>query len=331
LIDEDKIKIVKEINKKFGDGTIFVLGQEPQRIAADLVSTGSLSMDMALGGGFMRGRAVEIKGAESSGKTLLSLMTIASAQRQGLDCAFIDCEQTFQPEWAQKIGVNTDDLFISQPDGIAEDVFDLIIHLLDTQKFGVIVLDSLPSLIPKSDIDRDLEDGNKIGSLAMVTTNGLRKIINQGYLSKSQAVLILINQLRDKVGVVYGSPTTSPGGHFFRHAVSYSIEMRINGHIKQTVNGEQVRVGHTIMGLVSKNKVAPPYKTGQFDLYYDTGIDYVGELITMATKAGIINQAGPYYSYGDIKWRGKDAVKDALQDKELYNTIKNEVINCLTK
>ena len=308
------------IKTKFGDEAIMTLGEQP-KVNVDAIPTGSIGLDSALGiGGLPRGRIVEIYGPESSGKTTLTLHAIAEAQKLGGVCAFIDAEHALDPEYAKKIGVNTTDLLVSQPDH-GEQALEIVESLVRTGKIDVLVIDSVAALTPKDEIEGDM-GAHHVGKQARLMSQALRKLT--ALVAKSKTVVIFINQVRMQIGVMFGNPETTPGGKALKFYTSVRLDIRRVAQIKK---GEEV-VGGRHRVKVVKNKVAAPFRTTEFDLMYNEGISREGELLALGEKYGFIKKAGASYSYlppeGDeIKLaRGYDATRTFLkEDKKLSKEI----------
>jgi recombination protein RecA len=302
---------MKQIEKQYGKGSIMRLGESP-RVAIEAVSTGSLMLDHALGiGGVPRGRVVEIYGPESSGKTTLATHIVAEAQKLGGQCAFIDAEHAFDPSYAEKLGVDTDALLVSQPD-TGEQALEICDVLVRSGALDVVVIDSVAALVPKSEIEGDMGDSH-VGLQARLMSQALRKLT--GTINRTKTVLIFINQIREKIGVSWGSPETTTGGRALKFYSSVRMDIRRIGALKE---GTEV-VGNRTRVKVVKNKVAPPFKQVEFDIIYGEGISAGGELIDLAVENDIINKSGSWYSYGDIKiGQGRDATKQWLLDNPEY-------------
>lgn len=308
--DEKKKAIetaIAQIEKQFGAGAVMKLGQSAA-LKVDYIPTGSLALDMALGiGGVPRGRIVEIYGPESSGKTTVSLQIIAEAQKRGGDVAFIDVEHALDPVYAKNLGVDIDSLLVSQPDS-GEQALEIAEALVRSGAIDVIVVDSVAAMTTKAEIDGEMGD-NHVGQLARLMSQALRKLTSS--ISKSNCVAIFINQVREKIGVVYGNPETTPGGRALKFYSSVRIEVR---------RGEALKSGTEIIGnrtkcKVVKNKVAPPFKECEFDIMYGKGISHEGELIDIGVELGIVQKGGAWFSYNDMKLgQGRDNAKNFLKD-----------------
>ena len=298
---------MSQIEQTYGKGSIMKLGQ---RGAMDVesISTGSLSLDVALGiGGLPKGRIVEIYGPESSGKTTLALHVIAEAQKNGDSCAFIDAEHALDPAYAKKLGVNTDELLISQPD-TGEQALEITDSLVRSKAISVLVVDSVAALVPRAEIEGEMGDSH-MGLQARLMSQALRKLT--GSVSKSNCMVIFINQIRMKIGVMFGSPETTAGGNALKFYSSCRLDIRRIGAIKdkEEIIGNQTRV------KVVKNKVSPPFRVVEFDIMYGQGISKLGELIDIGVKSGIINKSGAWFSYkGDKIGQGRENSKIFLQE-----------------
>ncbi len=312
---------IAQIKTKFGEEAIMKLGEKP-RVNIDSISTGSIGLDVALGvGGLPQGRIVEIFGPESSGKTTLALHVVAEAQKKGGICAFIDAEHAMDPEYAKKLGVNTDELLISQPDN-GEQALEITEGLVRSGKIDVIVVDSVAALTPKDEIEGDM-GAHHVGKQARLMSQALRKLTS--IVAKSKTIIIFINQIRMQIGVTFGNPETTPGGKALKFYTSVRIDIR---RIAQIKKAEEV-VGSRIRAKVVKNKVAAPFRQTEFDLMYNEGISREGEIIALGEKHGIITKSGTSYSYGDEKLgRGYDATRQFLR----ANTkIANEILKNILK
>ena len=311
---------LKQIEKKYGAGAIMRLGQT-KTLNVDAVPTGSMTLDLALGiGGVPRGRIVEIYGPESSGKTTVALQIIAEAQKMNGEVAFIDVEHALDPVYAKALGVNIDNLLVSQPDS-GEQALEIAEALIRSGAIDVIVLDSIAAMTTRAEIDGEMGD-NHVGQLARLMSQAMRKLT--AAISKSNCVAIFINQIREKIGVMYGNPETTPGGRALKFYASVRIEVR---------KGEPIKSGNEIIGArtrckIVKNKVAPPFKECEFDIMYGTGISRTGEVLDLATDLGIIKKGGSWFSYGDRKLgQGRDNVKEVLKsDPELMKEIEAQII-----
>ena len=306
---------ISQIEKQFGQGSIMRMGED-SIVKIESISTGSISLDAALGiGGIPRGRVTEIYGPESSGKTTLTLHIIAEAQKTGGYAAFIDAEHAMDPEYAKKLGVDTDNLLVSQPD-TGEQALDITETLVRSGALDVIVIDSVAALVPKAELDGDMGDSH-MGLQARLMSQALRKLT--GSVSKSRTSVIFINQIRHKIGVMFGSPETTTGGNALKFYASIRLDIRRIGQIKE---GDQV-VGNRTRVKVVKNKVAPPFKSTEFDIMYGEGISYEGDLLDLAVQADIVDKMGAWYSFNKEKiGQGRENAKRYLQDNE---NVRNEI------
>lgn len=306
-----KLKALKltmdKLEKSFGKGVVMKMG-DAKVVDVDVISTGSLGLDTALGiGGFPKGRIIEIFGPESSGKTTIALHVIAEAQKKGGMAAFIDAEHAFDPKYAEALGIDTENLLISQPDN-GEQALEIADNLIRSGALDVIVVDSVAALVPKSEIEGEMGDST-MGLHARLMSQAMRKLT--GSISKSGTVCIFINQLRDKIGVMFGNPETTTGGNALKFYASVRLDIRRIGQIKDGINvtGNRTKV------KVVKNKVAPPFRVTEFDIIYGEGISKVGEIIDLGTELNVIAKAGSWYSYGDTRLgQGRDSVKQLLLD-----------------
>ena len=309
--------MIKSIQAKFGEGSIMRLGEKP-KVGINAISTGSIGTDIALGvGGLPRGRIIEIYGPESSGKTTLALHVIAEAQKKGGICAYIDAEHAMDPDYSQRLGVNIEELLISQPD-YGEQALDIADSLIRTGEIDVIVIDSVAALTPKDEIEGDM-GAYHVGKQARLMSQALRKMT--AIVAKSKTVVIFINQIRMKIGVMFGNPETTPGGKALKFYASVRLDVRKIASIKK---GEEV-VGNRTRIKIVKNKVAAPFRTAEFDIIYNEGISPEGEIIALGEKQGIISKVGgSSYSYGEIKLgRGYDATRTFLKENK---NIKEEIL-----
>lgn len=315
--------VMDKINKDFGAGTVMTLRQKGN-VAVESVSTGSIGLDLALGvGGLPRGRVVEIYGPESVGKSSLCIHVMAEAQKKGLKCAIIDTEHAFDPDYAANLGVNIDELFICQPD-YGEQGLEVADKLISSGEIGVIVIDSVAALTPKAELDDPMGTA-KMGLHARLMSQALRKLT--AVISRTNTICIFTNQLREKIGVVYGNPETQPGGRALAFYASVRLDMRRSAQIK---DGD-VSLGNRIKVKVIKNKVAPPFKTAEFDIIFGEGINRVGELIDMGVELNIINKSGSWYSYGAEKLgQGKESVRELLlSNPDFAKEIETKVLNAI--
>ncbi len=298
-----------QIDRHFGKGAIMRLGEDQGAAQIDAIPTGSLLLDMALGvGGVPRGRVIEIYGAESSGKSTLAYHIMAEAQKMSGTAAYIDAEHALDPSYAHRCGVDLDSLLLSQPDN-AEQALEICEYLVRSSAVDVIVVDSVAALVPKAEIDGDMGDTH-VGLQARLMSQALRKLTSA--ISRSDCAVIFINQIREKVGVIWGSPETTPGGRALKFYSSVRLDLRRAESIKQA--GEFV--GNRVRARVVKNKVAPPFKTAEFDIMFNQGISKEGELLQIGTDKGIIRKSGSYYSFGDARLgQGRENVKRFLREE----------------
>ncbi|WP_026345239.1 recombinase RecA [Novispirillum itersonii] len=328
LVDKDTMDKQKaldaalgQIERAFGKGSIMRLGQREQAVDIEAVSTGSLGLDLALGiGGLPRGRIVEIYGPESSGKTTLALHVIAEAQRKGGTCAFVDAEHALDPSYARKLGVNLDDLLISQPDA-GEQALEIADTLVRSGAVDVLIIDSVAALVPRAELEGEMGDSH-VGLQARLMSQALRKLTAS--TARSNTLIIFINQIRMKIGVMFGNPETTTGGNALKFYASVRMDIRRVGQIKDRdeVVGNQTRV------KVVKNKVAPPFKVVDFDIMYGEGVSKMGELIDLGVKAGIVEKSGSWFSYNSTRiGQGRENAKNFLRENptmaaEIENTIR---------
>ena len=311
---------LKQIEKAHGKGAIMRLGEAKANMNIDVISTGILPLDIALGvGGIPRGRIIEVYGPESSGKTTVTLHMIAEAQKAGGLAAFIDAEHALDPEYARKLGVNTEDLLISQPD-TGEQALEIVDALVRSGAIDIIVVDSVAALVPKSEIEGDM-GSSVVGMQARLMSQAMRKLT--GIISKTRTVAIFINQLREKIGVSYGNPETTTGGRALKFYASVRIDVRRADSIKQGTES----LGNRTRAKIVKNKVAPPFKTAEFDIIYGEGVSRLGSIIDMGVELDIVNKSGAWYAYqGERLGQGKENAKATLEEKpELIAEIEEKI------
>ncbi len=331
-MDEKKLESLKvaisSIEKRFGKGSLMKLG-EHETIKIDVISTGSLSIDYAIGVcGIPRGRITEIYGPESSGKTTLALHCVANAQKEGGIAAFVDAEHALDIEYAKNLGVDVDNLLISQPDS-GEQALEIIDTLVRSNAVDIIVLDSVAALVPQAEIEGDMGDAH-MGLQARLMSQALRKLT--GAISKTNTSIIFLNQIRSKIGVMFGNPETTTGGNALKFYASLRIDIRKVNNIKQ---GQDI-VGNKTKVKIVKNKVAPPFKEAEVDIIYGKGIDYIGDVLDLAVAHEIVEKSGSWFAYQNQRLgQGRDNARDFLNDNlELLNTLINEVktkLNCFTQ
>ena len=311
---------LKQIEKTHGKGAIMRLGEAKANMNIEVISTGILPLDIALGvGGIPRGRIIEVYGPESSGKTTVTLHMIAEAQKAGGLAAFIDAEHALDPEYARKLGVNTEDLLISQPD-TGEQALEIVDALVHSGAIDIIVVDSVAALVPKSEIEGDM-GSSVVGLQARLMSQAMRKLT--GIISKTRTVAVFINQLREKIGVTYGNPETTTGGRALKFYASVRIDVRRADSIKQGTES----LGNRTRAKIVKNKVAPPFKTAEFDIIYGEGVSRLGSIIDMGVELDIVNKSGAWYSYeGTRLGQGKENAKETLEEKpELIAEIEEKI------
>lgn len=323
-INSEKLKALQltmdKIEKSYGKGSIMRMGDKPVD-DVQAIHSGSIALDMAMGiGGYPKGRVIEIFGPESSGKTTLAIHAIAEAQKVGGIAAFIDAEHAFDPTYAQKLGVNIDDLLISQPDN-GEQALEIADSLIRSGAIDIIVIDSVAALTPKAEIEGEMGE-SKMGLQARLMSQALRKLT--GSISKTKTCVIFINQLRDKIGVMFGNPETTTGGNALKFYASVRLDIRRIGQLK---DGDDVQGSHTRVKVV-KNKVAPPFRKAEFDILYGEGISKIGEIIDLGVEIEIIKKAGSWFSYGETKLgQGREGVKSLLKDNpELMDELESKII-----
>lgn len=313
---------VSQISKQFGDGSIMKLG-DAHKIDVETSPSGTLSLDLALGGGYPKGRIIEIYGPESSGKTTLALHAVAELQKQGGTAAFIDAEHALDPQYAARLGVNTNDLLVSQPDN-GEQALEIVETLVRSNAVDIIVLDSVAALVPQAEIDGDMGDSLP-GLQARLMSQALRKLT--GIINKSKATVIFINQIRMKIGVMFGNPETTTGGNALKFYASQRLDIRRIGQIKQSddVIGNRVRV------KIVKNKIAPPFRQAEFDIMYNEGISTTGDVLDLAVMHDIVQKSGAFYKYnGETIGQGREAAKKYLKENpdklaEIDNKVREAV------
>lgn len=321
---------MKNIKKKFGDGAVMRLG-ENSSLKVDYISTGSLTLDIATGiGGLPRGRIIEIYGPESSGKTTLALHCIAEAQKLGGDAAFVDAEHALDPVYAANLGVDVDSLIVSQPD-FGEQALEITEQLVSSGAVDIVVVDSVAALVPKSEIEGDMGDSH-VGQHARLMSQALR--ILAGTINKTNCIVIFINQLREKIGVMYGNPEVTTGGRALKFYSSMRIDVR---KIEQLKGAGSEFIGSRTRAKIVKNKVAPPFKSAEFDIMYGEGISKVGEILDMAVQYDIVHKGGSWFSYGDRRLgQGRDNVKEIIKNEpelaaELEQKIKDKIAEDIEK
>jgi recombination protein RecA len=308
--NEGKLKALglamDQITKQFGDGSIMKLG-EAHKVDVELIPSGALSLDLSLGGGYPKGRIIEIYGPESSGKTTLTLHAIAEVQKAGGTAAFIDAEHALDPAYAKKLGVDTDNLLVSQPDN-GEQALEIAETLVRSSAVDLVVIDSVAALVPQAEIDGEMGDSH-MGLQARLMSQALRKLT--GIINKSKTTVIFINQIRMKIGVMFGNPETTTGGNALKFYASVRLDIRRIGQIK---NGEEI-IGNRTKVKVVKNKIAPPFRTAEFDIMYNEGISNTGDVLDLAVTHGIVGKAGAWFDYNDAKiGQGREATKTYLKE-----------------
>lgn len=310
IADDGKLKALglamDQITKQFGDGSIMKLG-EAKKVDVELLPSGSLSLDIALGGGYPKGRIIEIYGPESSGKTTLTLHAIAEIQRQGGTAAFIDAEHALDPAYAKRLGVDTDNLLVSQPDN-GEQALEICETLVRSNAVDLIVVDSVAALVPQAEIEGDMGDSH-MGLQARLMSQALRKLT--GIINKSKATVIFINQIRMKIGVMFGNPETTTGGNALKFYASVRADIRRTGQIK---DGDNI-IGNRTKVKIVKNKIAPPFRIAEFDIMYNEGISRTGDVLDLAVLHGVVGKAGAWFDYADAKiGQGREQTKKYLKE-----------------
>src|SRR6478736_4849000 len=313
---------IAQIEKSCGKGSIMKMGAESARVRIDSISTGAINLDAAIGiGGIPRGRITEVYGPESSGKTTLCLHVVANAQRAGGVAAFIDAEHALDVEYAKKLGVEVEGLLVSQPD-TGEQALEICEILVRSGAVDVVVIDSVAALVPKAEIEGEMGDSH-VGLQARLMSQALRKLT--GAIARSKTIVIFINQLREKIGVMFGNPETTPGGRALKFYASIRIDVRRTGSIKE---GE-IAVGNRTRARVVKNKIAPPFRDAEFDIMFDRGISYEGDLIDLATVANVVEKSGAWYTYGATRLgQGRENAKQFLAtNPDLADEIRQAVLS----
>lgn len=296
----------EQINKQFGDGAIRRLG-DTKTVDVELIGSGALSLDLALGGGYPKGRIVEIYGPESSGKTTLTLHAIAEIQKQGGTAAFVDAEHALDPAYARRLGVDTDNLLVAQPDN-GEQALEIVETLVRSNAVDLVIVDSVAALVPQAEIEGEMGDSH-MGLQARLMSQALRKLT--GIINKSKTIVVFINQIRMKIGVMFGNPETTTGGNALKFYASVRMDIRRTGQIK---SGEEI-IGNRTKVKIVKNKIAPPFRAAEFDIMYNEGISRTGDVLDLAVQHGIVEKSGAWFGYGDGKiGQGREASKQYLTD-----------------
>ncbi len=310
VASEAKLKALglaqEQINKQFGDGAIRRLG-DTKTVDVELIGSGALSLDLALGGGYPKGRVVEVYGPESSGKTTLTLHAIAEIQKKGGTAAFVDAEHALDPAYARRLGVDTDNLLVAQPDN-GEQALEIVETLVRSNAVDLVVVDSVAALVPQAEIEGEMGDSH-MGLQARLMSQALRKLT--GIINKSKTIVIFINQIRMKIGVMFGNPETTTGGNALKFYASVRMDIRRTGQIK---SGEEI-IGNRTKVKIVKNKIAPPFRTAEFDIMYNEGISKTGDVLDLAVLHGIVGKSGAWFDYADAKiGQGREASKQHLAD-----------------
>lgn len=328
MAESDKMKALglalDQLNKTYGKGTVMKLGDSPV-VNVDVISSGSISLDNALGiGGYPRGRIIEIYGPESSGKTTLAIHAIAEVQKKGGIAAMVDAEHAFDKTYAEKLGVDVENLLISQPDN-GEQALEVAEHLIRSGALDIVVIDSVAALVPKSELEGEMGE-SKMGLQARLMSQALRKLT--GTINKTGCSCIFINQLREKIGVMFGNPETTTGGNALKFYASIRLDIRRIGQIKE----KDEAVGNRVRVKVVKNKVAPPFRQAEFDIMYGEGISKLGEIVDLGVDAGILQKSGSWYSYDTTKLgQGRESVKELFRDNpELADEVEAKIRAKLT-
>lgn len=316
------VDALAKISKQFGKTAVMKLSDKPE-LEIETISSGSLGLDVALGGGYPKGRIVEIYGPESSGKTTCAIHAVAEAQKKGGNAAYVDAEHAFDPSYAENLGVDIERLYFCQPDN-GEEALEIAINLIESGGFDILVVDSVAALTPKAEIDGEMGDA-KMGLQARMMSQAMRKMV--AVTAKSNTIVIFINQLREAIGVMFGNPERTTGGNALKFYASVRLDVRRSTQVK---DGDEI-TGNLTKVKVVKNKVAPPFKVAEFDIMYGRGISKSGEIVDLGVEFGIIKKAGSWYSYGDTKLgQGRDAVKQLMEDnlelmEELELLIKKQI------
>ncbi len=328
VANEDKLKALglamQQITKEFGDGSIMKLG-EAKHVDVETISSGALSLDLALGGGYPKGRIIEIYGPESSGKTTLTLHAIAQVQKNGGTAAFIDAEHALDPAYAKRLGVDIENLLVSQPDN-GEQALEIVETLVRSNAVDIVVVDSVAALVPQAEIDGDMGDSH-MGLQARLMSQALRKLT--GIIDKSKTTVFFINQIRMKIGVMFGNPETTTGGNALKFYASVRADIRRTGQIKE---GEEITGNRTKVKIV-KNKIAPPFRTAEFDIMYNQGISKTGDVLDLGVQYSVVEKAGAWFAYGGEKiGQGREAAKKYLaQNPAVLDEIEAKVKETVKK